>query len=97
LRHADGSRLTQPAVKVDRLIRGLSPFPGAWCDVAGERVKLLQSAVVDEAGDAGAVLHGFTIACGDGAVQVSRLQRAGKSAMDADVALQGLEMPAILT
>ena len=88
---------TQPAVKVDRLIRGLSPFPGAWCEVAGERVKFLQSAVVDEAGDAGAVLHGFTIACGDGAVQVSRLQRAGKSAMDADVALQGLEMPAILT
>jgi len=87
---------TRSAIEVDRQIRGLSPFPGAWCDVAGERVKLLQSSVVEGSGPAGTVLRDFTIACGDGAVQILRLQRAGKSAMDANVALQGLEMPAIL-
>jgi len=88
---------TLPAVQIDRLIRGLSPFPGAWCDINGERVKLLQSEVVDGAGQAGDVLGGFTIACGEGAVAILRLQRAGKAAMDTDVALLGLEMPAKLS
>ena len=88
---------TLPAVQIDQLIRGLSPFPGAWCDINGERVKLLQSEVVDGAGQAGDVLDGFTIACGEGAVAILRLQRAGKAAMDTDVALLGLEMPAKLS
>ena len=83
---------SRPAAEVDRLIRGLSPFPGAWCDVAGERVKLLGSRLADGSGAAGQVLEGFTIACGDGAVTVTRAQRAGKKAMDAGDVLQGLEL-----
>ncbi len=87
---------SRPAVQVDRLIRGLSPFPGAWCDVAGERVKLLGSRVAVGAGVPGQVLEGFTIACGQGAVEVTLVQRQGKKAMAAAEALRGLSMPAVL-
>ena len=86
-----------PAAQVDRLIRGLSPFPGAWCDVAGERVKLLGSRVVAGQGEPGAVLGGFTIACGDGAVEVTTVQRPGKKAMPASEALRGLDLGERLT
>ncbi|MDM7255607.1 MAG: methionyl-tRNA formyltransferase, partial [Paracoccus sp. (in: a-proteobacteria)] len=55
---------TRPAVEVDRKIRGLSPFPGAWCDIGGERVKLLRSRCVSGSGAPGAVLSGFSVACG---------------------------------
>lgn len=81
----------QPAAQVDRQIRGLSPFPGAWCEIGGERVKLLSSAVVDGAGEPGQVLTGLTVACGSGAVQITRLQRAGGKALDADIALRGFD------
>ncbi len=87
---------SRSAVEVDRLIRGLSPFPGAWCDVAGERVKLLESRVVDGIGNAGQVLNGFTVACGNQAVEVTRLQRAGKRPMATKDALRGLTMPDLL-
>ena len=87
---------SRPAAEVDRQIRGLSPAPGAWCDVAGERVKLLGSRVVDGEGAPGQVLRGFTIACGTGAVEVTRVQRAGKTPMDAVTALKGLSLGARL-
>lgn len=86
-----------PAAEVDRLIRGLSPFPGAWCDVAGERVKLLGSRLVSGEAAPGAVLDGFTIACGTGAVQITRAQRSGKKAMAADEVLKGLDLGVRLT
>ena len=85
------------AVEVDRLIRGLSPFPGAWCDLGGERVKLLGSRLVDEQGSAGQILDGFSVACEDGAVAITRLQRAGKKPMDTRDALRGLDLPERLT
>ena len=85
---------TRPAAEVSAHIRGLSPFPGAWCEVGGERVKLLGARVLDGAGvAAGTVLGGFTIACGSGAVQVTRAQRAGKAPMDAEDLLRGLTLP----
>lgn len=84
---------TRSAVEVDRLIRGLSPFPGAWCEVDGERLKLLESRVVDGAGEAGTVLGGFRIACGTGAVEILKAQRQGKRPMDAGEVLRGFEMP----
>ncbi|TDK46744.1 methionyl-tRNA formyltransferase [Antarcticimicrobium luteum] len=81
---------TQPAEEVDRRIRGLSPFPGAWCEIDGERVKLLASRLVDGAGAPGEVLdEALTIACGSGALRLTRLQRAGKAAQDAGVFLRG--------
>ncbi|MDO5621800.1 MAG: methionyl-tRNA formyltransferase [Paracoccus sp. (in: a-proteobacteria)] len=88
---------TRPAVQVDRQIRGLSPFPGAWCEIAGERVKLIRSRLVDSAGQPGQVLGGFTVACGEGAVEVLEAQRAGKRAMPADEVLRGLTLPDRLT
>ena len=87
---------TRPAAEVDRLIRGLSPFPGAWCEVAGERVKLLRSRLAAGRGAPGQVLAGFTIACGDGAVEVLEAQRAGKNPMAAGDLLRGWVLPARL-
>lgn len=81
---------TVPATEVDRKIRGLSPFPGAWCEIDGQRVKLLASRLAEGRGTAGEILDdALTVACGDGAVQLLRLQRAGKGAQDADVFLRG--------
>lgn len=88
---------TLVAGEVDQLIRGLSPFPGAWCEVAGERVKLLESRVVEGVGEAGEVLDGFRIACGRGAVEILKAQRQGKRPMDANEVLRGFEMPDRLT
>lgn len=83
----------RPADEVDRLIRGLSPFPGAWVDVAGERVKLLRSRLAEGQGAPGQVLHGFTIACGEGAVEVLEAQREGKRPMPVGEVLRGLTLP----
>lgn len=82
-----------PAVQVDRLIRGLSPAPGAWCAVGAERIRLLRSRVVPGAGVPGQVLRGFTVACGEGAVEVTSVQRAGKRPMAAAEALRGWHLP----
>ena len=83
---------SQPAVTVDRLIRGLSPFPGAWCEIGGERVKLLGSRLADGDAAPGTHLGGFIIACGSGAVQVTEAQRAGKRPMPASDVLKGLDL-----
>ena len=85
---------SQSANRVDAHIRGLSPFPGAWSLVDGKRVKFLASRLATGAGQAGTVLDGLTIACGSGAVEVTRAQREGKSAQDADVFLRGMPLPA---
>lgn len=85
----------KPAVEVDRMIRGLSPFPGAWFEVNGRRVKVLSSVLAKGQGPVGTVLDdALTVACGGGsAVQLLRLQRAGKGAMDAVDFLRGLPLP----
>ncbi|MFV0410738.1 MAG: methionyl-tRNA formyltransferase [Paracoccus sp. (in: a-proteobacteria)] len=87
---------SRPAGEVDRQIRGLSPFPGAWCEIDGERVKLLRSCLVEGAGAPGEVLGGFRIACGSGAIEVLEAQRAGKRPMAAAEILRGMELPARL-
>ena len=84
---------TRPAAEVDRLIRGLSPFPGAWCEVAGERVKLLRARVVPGEGEPGAVLGPLVVACGAGAVEVLELQRQGKRPLPTAEALRGMPLP----
>lgn len=88
--HIDWS---EPAEVVDRKIRGLSPFPGAWCEINGERIKLLGSKFADGTGAPGQVLDGFVIACADGAVEITRLQRAGKKPVEAQDALRGMTLP----
>jgi len=85
---------TQPGALVDRLIRGLSPFPGAWTTLNGDRLKLLQSAVATGDGLPGTALDDrLTIACGQEAVTILKAQRAGKGAQDAETFLRGLAVP----
>ncbi len=86
---------SQPAATVDRQIRGLSPFPGGWFEKDGDRIKVLRSRLVVGSGPAGECLdNALTVACGDGAVQLLELQRAGKGAMDAENYLRGHPIPA---
>ena len=85
----------RPAVEVDRQIRSLSPFPGAWTMLNEDRLKLLSSRPVPGSGAPGVVLDdALTVACGDGAVQLMRLQRAGKGPQDAQTFLLGNPVPA---
>ena len=86
---------TRPAHEIDCHIRGLSPFPGAWFDVDGTRVKVLAASSVEADGPAGQILTGApVIACGTGGVRLDRVQRAGKAAMDgADFMNGGLVVP----
>lgn len=86
---------TCPAEEVDRLIRGLSPFPGAWFERAGQRIKVLQSALAEGQGPPGTVLDdGLTVACSDGAVRLTRLQRSGKAAQDVETFQRGAQIAA---
>ena len=73
----------EPAEVIERLVRGLAPFPGAWFELQGERVKVLLAEVLDASGTPGTVLDDdFTIACGRGAIRPLRLQRAGKPVLE---------------
>lgn len=85
---------SQSAHDVHNKIRGLSPFPGAYfelpTDKGPQRVKVLQSALAYDNGVAGTVIGpDLTVACGQGAVRLDRVQRAGKSAMAAKDFLRG--------
>jgi methionyl-tRNA formyltransferase len=94
----------KPAQLVLRHVHGLSPFPGAWCEmpIEGEavRVKILRCAVADGSGEPGKLLDDhLTVGCGDGAIRIVELQRAGKAPMKADEFLRGtpLRPPARLS
>ena len=81
---------SQDAATIEQLVRGLAPFPGAWFELEGERVKLLLAEVADASGTPGTVLdEDFTIACGSGAIRPLKLQRAGKPAMSREDFLRG--------
>jgi methionyl-tRNA formyltransferase len=86
-----------PAMEVHNRIRGLSPFPGAWCEmtVGGkpERLKILRSAPSAGAGAPGEVIDDrLTVACAEGAVRLTELQRAGGRPVTAEEFLRGLKM-----
>ena len=85
---------SKDAVEVHNHIRGLAPFPGAWFELELngrlERVKVLGSVLAEGEGPAGTVLdQALTIACGHGAVRLTRLQKAGGKPLDADDFLRG--------
>ena len=89
---------SRSAGDVDAHIRGLSPFPGAWFEVSGAdgpiRIKALMSQVADGNAAPGTVLDdALTVACGEGAVSLTRVQRAGKAAQSAQEMLRGLALP----
>jgi len=87
---------SRPSAGVDRQIRGLSPFPGAWFDTGSERIKVLRSRVAHGSGPAGTVLSDTTVACGAGAVELTELQRSGKRPMKAEEFLRGMSLPDVL-
>jgi methionyl-tRNA formyltransferase len=73
---------SKSAREIDCLVRGLSPVPGAWCEARGERLKVLFSEPASGRGMPGEVIDGdLTIATGEGAIRLLRLQRAGRSAL----------------
>jgi methionyl-tRNA formyltransferase len=98
LTRADGRLDWQrPAAELERCVRALAPYPGAWFDHAGERFKVLAAEIAPgpPRGAPGTTLDDrLTIACGHGALRPTRLQRAGKAAMAADAFLRGFAVPA---
>ncbi|MGB1235759.1 MAG: methionyl-tRNA formyltransferase [Planktomarina sp.] len=87
---------SKPAQQVDAHIRGLSPFPGAWFEIDGQRIKVLRSEMAEGSGDAGTILTGTKIACETGAVTLIELQPAGKKPMDAATFLNGRRFEGIV-
>jgi methionyl-tRNA formyltransferase len=85
---------SRPAGAVVRQVLAFAPAPGAWFEVGGERVKLLQAEQVQESGKPGEVLdERLTIACGEGAVRPLMVQRAGRAAMTPQELLRGFAIP----
>ncbi|MFK4819981.1 methionyl-tRNA formyltransferase [Ochrobactrum quorumnocens] len=92
---------SKPAAHVHNTIRGLSPFPGAWCEMEingeVERVKLQRSTLGEGDGAPGTVLDDrLTIACGDGAVRLVTLQRSGGKPLAAQEFLRGAQVAKVL-
>ena len=85
---------TASARDLDCRIRGLSPFPGAWCALKRERLKILLAEPVAGKGRPGEVLDdALTVACGEGALRLLRVQRAGRGPMNANDLLRGFPVP----
>lgn len=86
---------TQAAEQVERHIRAFAPTPGAFFELEGERYKVLAADLTDGAGEPGETLDdALAIACGAGAVRITRIQRAGKPAMTSADLLRGRPIPA---
>ncbi|MBZ9856256.1 methionyl-tRNA formyltransferase [Mesorhizobium sp. CA13] len=88
---------TRPAAEVHNNIRGLSPFPGAWCEVEiggrVERLKLLRSTLAQGVGEPGGILDDrLTVACGAGAIRLVEVQRAGGRPAAAQEFLRGTKI-----
>jgi methionyl-tRNA formyltransferase len=79
-----------PAVQLERAIRAFTPWPGAWFDYEGERFKVLAAAVVDGSGPPGTLLDAqLSVACGEGALRLLKIQRPGRAVLDAEAFLRG--------
>ena len=86
---------TQAAEQVERHIRAFAPTPGAFFELEGERYKVLAADLTDGAGEPGETLDdALAMACGAGAVRITRIQRAGKPAMTSADLLRGRPIPA---
>ncbi len=83
--------LTRPAAELDRQVRGLTPWPGTWIDLAsGEKLKVLEAQPVAGSGAPGTLIDaGPTLACGEGALRLIRVQRPGKGPVDGAAFLRG--------
>ncbi len=80
----------RPAAEIERRLRAFAPAPGAWFELDGERIRVLAGTVTGERGEPGTVLDDtLTVACGEGAIRLEVVQRAGKGAMETTAFLRG--------
>jgi methionyl-tRNA formyltransferase len=85
---------TQSAKMVERQVRAFNPAPGAFIEYAGERIRLLAAEIADGAASPGTVLDDrLSIACAEGAIQPTLVQRAGRAPMPAADLLRGFAIP----
>jgi methionyl-tRNA formyltransferase len=85
---------TRPAAEVERRIRAFDPFPGTWFEAKGERIKVSGAKTFGGRGAPGTVIaEPLIVACGEGSLALTRLQRAGRGTTDADAFVRGFEMP----
>jgi methionyl-tRNA formyltransferase len=92
----DEARLdwSQPADALERRIRAFDPFPGAWFAQGGERFKVLGARMAKASGAPGTIVGApLVVACGTGALELTRVQRAGRAPMDAEALLRGYALP----
>ena len=84
---------TKPAAEIERLIRGLNPWPSAFTFIDGKQLKLWKGTVVEKSGEPGTIIdvdkNGFTVACGQGSLVINELQLEGKKRMAAGDFLRG--------
>ena len=84
---------TKSAREIDCQIRALSPSPGAWCEAKGERLKILYAEPSSGSGRPGEILDDrLMVACAEGALRLTNLQRAGRGVMDAPELLRGFPL-----
>src|SRR5262249_37809842 len=87
---------SRPAAELERAVRALNPVPGVWFERGGGRIKVLAAATLERRVEAppGTVLDaGLAVACGGGALRLTRLQRAGRAAAASDAFLRGYPLP----
>ena len=85
---------SKSAAEIDAMIRGLAPTPGAFTEAKGERLKILSALPVKDRGEPGEVVtDDLTVACGEGALKLLKVQRAGKGVMEARELLKGFPLP----
>ena len=92
----DDGRLdwNRPASDLERQIRGLQPWPGCYLLLGSEPIKVLTADIISQSGTAGTLLdEQFTVACGDKALRLTSVQRAGKNPTDGASLLRGLRLP----
>ncbi|MEX0922373.1 MAG: methionyl-tRNA formyltransferase [Rhodovibrionaceae bacterium] len=83
-----------PAAELERKIRAFTPWPGAWFEAEGERIKVLAAEIAEKSGQPGEILgSGLTVACGRGALRLTEVQRQGKAAIPAESFLRGFRLP----
>ncbi|MBR0680037.1 methionyl-tRNA formyltransferase [Roseomonas eburnea] len=86
---------SQGAAALERRVRALNPWPGTYFQHQGEQIRVLAARIEAGAGAPGVLLDDAAlVACGDGALRLTRLQRPGRAAMDADAFLRGFALPA---
>jgi methionyl-tRNA formyltransferase len=85
---------SQPAAELERRVRAFTPWPGAWFETGGERIKVLAASIVEGARAAPGTLidENFAVACGQDALRLERVQRAGKAPADGAAFLRGFAL-----